>query len=79
MGYIATIFVMIKTNIGLGVLAMPFLFNVIGMVPGILLFGFMGVIFICEPCSSLWLPHRDVRDQLCHWAIQKSASGDLRY
>jgi len=53
MGYIATIFVMIKTNIGLGVLAMPFLFNVIGMVPGILLFGFMGVIFICEPHLSL--------------------------
>lgn len=47
---------MIKTNIGLGVLAMPFLFHVIGMVPGILLFGFMGVIFICaydEPAMSV--------------------------
>lgn len=47
-----TLVVMLKTQIGLGVLSVPFLFQVMGMVPGVIAFT---VVAICVTCmSSLW-------------------------
>lgn len=47
MGVWATLVVMLKTQIGLGVLSVPFLFQVIGMVPGVIAFTVTAVCITC--------------------------------
>lgn len=53
---------MIKVNIGLGVLAIPFLFQVVGMVPGIILFLAVAVLITwCTYCIQAFkLSHPQV-------------------
>lgn len=52
LGYWGTIMVMIKIQIGLGVISIPFLFMVVGMVPGVLLFLFLAIVVTCEFVAS---------------------------
>jgi len=47
-GWISTSILMTKTNVGLGVLGIPFVFQVVGIVPGVLLIVFYNFIVMCE-------------------------------
>ncbi|KAL2207215.1 hypothetical protein CC79DRAFT_704940 [Sarocladium strictum] len=44
LGWIATVVVMLKIQIGLGVLSLPFVFDTIGMIPGVILLLVVGII-----------------------------------
>ena len=52
MGVWATLVVMLKTQVGLGIVSVPFLFQVIGMVPGVIAFTVVAVCVTSAYSSS---------------------------
>jgi len=61
---------MVKTQIGLGVISIPFLFMVVGMIPGVLLFTFVAVAVTWGNyvVGSIKLKHPQVCEYSCRRA-----------